>query len=159
MASISQLTNLSKGANLEIGGITFQVTDLAIYEDDEGNEWYEYKLRNPESGDVLYLSVDPEEEEVEIGERTEVDLPEDLSQLEESLKVGGRVFFYEDDYEGYVRYPWRGNRGEEVEIYEYTDPVKGEYLTLELYWEDDDELDDWEAFISRPIDPSNITLL
>ncbi len=145
---------LRKDLKITIASEPYIVKDLAVYIDDEGKKWYEYKLVHEDREDVFYLSLDPFRGSAELAKTVDIQLPENLNELESSVRYHGKLFFYEDDYEAEVYYPWQGDDiddAEEIEIYEYSNPVEEEYLTVELYWDEDDELDDWDASLSRPL--------
>ncbi len=151
---------LRRGTRIFILDKPYIVRDLIVYIDDEDNKWYEYKLV-PEGGvKAIYLSVDPVNGELEVAKALDLDIVGDLD-LERTLNYKGKTFYYEDDYEASCYSPWDGedeDDAEELEIYEYYNPQNEEYITLEVYYDDDDEIEDIEGSISKPIDIKHVRL-
>ncbi|MES2006705.1 MAG: DUF4178 domain-containing protein [Patescibacteria group bacterium] len=172
------IKNVQIGGVLVIGQHAYRVVGRSEYaECDEkfnkktGDHWEELALFCLDTGDTAYLEFEEDDgikcwltiNEVRLsdildrGDSVDTDDLDDLTESDSTLVYDGQQFRYDDDYAALYTSGGKGKQKQGKEVYFY-DFVAGKLtLTIEE-WGYDGEYD-YEAFLSKQIDPREISIL
>ncbi|MDD3597449.1 DUF4178 domain-containing protein [Sulfuricurvum sp.] len=161
------LTDLKKHGFLDLEGTLYLVQDFFLYEkrNKQGKtvwKWNELELFGIENGDIRYLEYEVDDGlEISLTYK-ELKLRELGTTMEKIRSIADRedgkiifndtTYYYDDDYKVYFV---KNGEEHEVILYEF-ESENDQFLTIEAWGE---ENDDYEIFLSLPIQECSIVLV